>query len=90
MLRRCLSIICLIALVTATSAPTLAAGFDPYLGAPYNGFDNYRRAAELTTGVYLRVPFSGSPRRSVSETRFGLTVGARMALALRTAYRGYA
>ena len=78
MLRRCLSIISIIALITATSAPTFAAGPDPYLGAPYNGFDNYRRSAELTAGVYLRVPFSGGSRRSLSGTRFGLTVGARL------------
>ena len=79
MLRRGLSIICIIALLTATSAPTVAAaGFDPHLGAPYNGFGNSQRSAELTAGVYLRVPFSGGPRRSLSETRFGLAVGARL------------
>ncbi len=78
MLRQCLSIISMIALITATSTPTFAAGLDPYFGAPSNGFDTYRRSAELTTGVYLRIPLSGRPSRSLSETRFGLSIGARL------------
>ncbi len=79
MLRGCLSSILMMALVMATSVPTAAAGgFDPYFGGPDHGFDAYRRSGELAAGVYLRVPFSGNPRRSVSETRFGLSLGARL------------
>ena len=78
MLRRYLSVILMIALITATSAPTFAAGLDPYFGTPSSGFDSYRRSAELTTGVYLRIPFSRRPGRSLSKTRFGLAFGARL------------
>ena len=79
MLRRCLSIMSMMALITATSAPTFAAGgLDAYFGTPNNGFDSYRRAGELTAGIYLRLPFSGRPGHTLSETRFGLSVGARL------------
>ena len=49
MLRGCLSSILIMALITAMSAPTFAAGLDPYFGGPDHGFDSYRRSAELTT-----------------------------------------
>ena len=79
MVRRCFSSILMMALVMATSAPTFAAGgLDAYFGTPNNGFDSYRRSAELTAGVYLRIPFSGRPGRSLSKSRFGLAFGARL------------
>lgn len=78
MLRQCLSMICVIALVTVNSAPSFAAGeFELYSVSQYTGIDTYQRSAELTAGLYLRVPFSGGLRRSVDETRFGLSFGAR-------------
>jgi len=69
----------MIALVTTTSVPTFAAGgFDPYFRAPDHDLETARRSGELAAGAYMRVPFSGRSRQSVSETRFGLGLGARL------------
>lgn len=78
MLRKCLSIISIMAFVTVNSVPAAAVGPEPVVGAQYNAFDGRHRSTELTARAYIRIPFSGGFRNSVSGTRLGLSVGARL------------
>ncbi|MFQ5535337.1 MAG: hypothetical protein ACE5EM_11015 [Sphingomonadales bacterium] len=59
-------------------AATIAADVYQIPGAQYNAFDNYGGTTQINPGAYISIPFSGGFRRSVSKSRFGLTLGATL------------
>ncbi len=58
------------------AGPSIAADFDRHSLAQFNPYDHYGQTRGTTIRAYLRIPFTGSLKRSVSKTRFGLALSA--------------
>lgn len=77
MFRKTLLITTLASLMSMSTMPTMAENFNRHALQQFNAYGHYDRPSETAVGVYLRMPFTGNLKRSVSNTRFGLTLGKR-------------